>query len=48
MEHLVYPVAWISSACAAIAVVYFTGSPWCIFVMILPALITLGRGGNNE
>lgn len=47
MEHLVYPVAWISSSCAAIAGVYFTGSAWCIFVMVLPALITSGRSNSD-
>lgn len=48
MEHVVYPVAWISSACAAIAGVYFTGSPWCVLIMILPAIVTAGEEKDNE
>lgn len=35
---LAYCVIWFSSALAAIGVAYFTKSPWCVLIMILPAL----------
>lgn len=34
-----YSVAWICSAAVAISGMMLTSSPWCILVMLLPALI---------
>ena len=34
-----YEAAWISTAAAVIAGVYFTGSAWCLWALLLPVLI---------
>lgn len=39
MMWIGYAAAWISTAAAVIAGVYFTGSEWCLWALLIPALI---------
>lgn len=55
MVYLACSVAWIVSAIVAIEGLRATGSPWCIWVMLLPALVNWGKkeikteeDNNNE
>lgn len=51
MIYFAYAMAWISTAVATIAAMYFTHSPWCLLVFYFPASIELRHGfkdGENE
>lgn len=48
MAFLACSVAWIVTAVVAIEGLRATGSPWCIWVMLLPALVNWGRGKSNR
>lgn len=43
-----YAAAWISTAAAVIAGMYFTESAWCLWALILPAVIKIERGKEND
>lgn len=54
MMWIGYAAAWISTAAAVIAGVYFTGSEWCLWALLIPALIKVessqkhGEGTEDE
>ena len=41
MMWIGYAAAWISTAVAVIAGVCFTGSAWCLWALLIPALISM-------
>lgn len=43
-----YGTAWISTAAAAIAGIYFTHSPWCLWVFAFPVCIELQKNNSNK
>ena len=42
-----YAAAWISTAAAVIAGFYFTGSAWCLWALLLPAMIGVKNSQKN-
>lgn len=40
--------SWISCAAAAICGIYFTRSPWCLIVMVIPSLIKYTRTTKDD
>lgn len=40
MVYLAYAAAWISTAAAVMAGMYFTHSPWCLWALLFPACIS--------
>jgi hypothetical protein len=48
MMWIAYAIAWASSAAAASLGTYLTGSPWCLLVMVLPALISISKDSDSE
>lgn len=47
MMWIGYAAAWISTAAAVIAGVYFTGSAWCLWALLLPAMIGVKNSQKN-
>ena len=41
MVYLAYAAAWISTAAAAIVGMMETGSAWCLWALLIPALIKI-------
>ena len=39
MDKYTKPVAWIATAIAVIAAVYFTKSAWCLYALLIPFLM---------
>lgn len=39
MKEIGYAAAWIGTSAAVIAGIYFTGSPNCLWALLIPALI---------
>lgn len=48
MMWIGYAAAWISTASAVIAGVYFTGSAWCLWALLLPAMIKVESTTRND
>lgn len=48
MVWFAYAMAWLSTAMACIAGIYFTHSPWCLWVFLLPACIKITSGKESE
>lgn len=48
MAYLAYAIAWMSTAAAVVAGVYFTHSAWCLWAFLLPAGINLKYRGEPE
>ena len=48
MMWIGYAAAWISTAAAVIAGVYFTESAWCLWALLLPAMIKVERTTQND
>ena len=53
MKYLAYSIAWMSAALVSIAGLRFTGSGWCVLVMLIPTLVNfdsrdLEEGGNKN
>lgn len=48
MIWFAYAMAWISTAAAAIAGMYFTRSAWCLWALLLPACIKMTTGKESE
>ena len=48
MIWIVYVAAWISTSAAAIAGMYLTGSAWCLWARLLPALYAVKNDRNDE
>ena len=43
-----YSMAWLSTAIASIAGLYFTHSPWCLWVFIFPAYIGISETKDGK
>jgi len=51
MMWIAYAAAWISCAAAAVLGAYITKSAWCMWVMMIPALVKVQLkedGGEGE
>lgn len=48
MIYLAYAAAWISTAVAVIAGMYFTHSAWCLLALILPACIKITYKSKDD
>lgn len=53
MKYLAYSIAWMSAAIVSIAGLRFTGSGWCVLVMLIPTLVNFdsrdfGEEGENK
>lgn len=48
MVWFAYAMAWLSTAAACIAGMYFTHSAWCLWALILPACIKITNGKESE
>lgn len=43
MIWLAYAAAWIATSSAVIAGIYLTGSAWCLWALLIPAMIRITR-----
>ena len=43
-----YTAAWISTAAAAIEGMYFTGAAWCLWALLIPAMIKINNGKEGS
>lgn len=48
MIYFAYAMAWVSTAIATSIGIYFTGSAWCLWAMILPACISLKSSKKDD
>lgn len=48
MVWFAYAMAWLSTALAAIAGMYFTHSAWCLWALLLPACISIKTDKNGK
>lgn len=48
MIYFAYAMAWVSTAVATIAGMYFTHSAWCLWAFILPACIELTHKNKDD
>lgn len=47
MKEIGYAAAWIGTSAAVIAGIYFTGSPNCLWALLIPAMVS-GLLYNNR
>lgn len=45
---IAYAVAWISTAAAVCCGIYFTKSAWCLWALLLPALLRVESKSKKE
>lgn len=43
MIYFAYAMAWVSSAIAVSCGIYFTHSAWCLWALLIPALIKVSK-----
>ena len=48
MVYFAYAVAWVSMAIATSSGIYFTGSAWCLWAMILPTFINIKSSKKDD
>lgn len=48
MVYFAYAIAWISTAFATGAGIYFTHSAWWLCAFVFPAIIAITKGGKEE
>lgn len=43
-----YAASWISTSAAVIAGLYFTNSAWCLWALLLPAMLSWNSSGDGD